>query len=78
VDQPLERPTALKRRQCQALPYASCRRGHGEQPFERWEFSSGVDSWEQAPAAAQVGRRLVEGLFERELRLLAGTTGAAA
>jgi hypothetical protein len=50
-----------------ALLYARYRRGHGTEGFERWEFSSDVDSWEQAPAPAQVGKRLVEGLFEREL-----------
>ena len=50
-----------------ALLYARYRRGHGKEGFERWEFASDVDSWEQAPAQAQVGKRLVEGLFEREL-----------
>ena len=50
-----------------ALLYVRYRRAHGDQRFERWEFSSGMDSWEQAPAPAQVGRRLVEGLFERKL-----------
>jgi hypothetical protein len=30
-------------------------------------FSSGVCSWDQAPAPAQVGKRLVEGLFKRVL-----------
>lgn len=50
-----------------ALLYATYRRGHGEEAFEPWEFSSGVDSWDQAPAPAQVGKRLVEGLFQREL-----------
>jgi hypothetical protein len=50
-----------------ALLYARYRRAHGKEGFGPWEFSSGLDSWEQAPAPAQVGRRLVEGLFEREL-----------
>jgi hypothetical protein len=50
-----------------ALLYARYRRGHGKEGFERWEFASDVDGWEQAPAPAQVGKRLVEGLFEREL-----------
>ena len=50
-----------------ALLYARYRRGHGEESFEPWESSSGLDSWEQAPAPAQVGKRLVEGLFDREL-----------
>jgi hypothetical protein len=50
-----------------AVLYARYRRGHGEERFEPWEFSSGLDGWEKAPAPAQVGKRLVEGLFEREL-----------
>ena len=50
-----------------ALLYARYRRDHGKEGFEPWEFSSDVDSWEKAPAPAQVGKRLVEGLFEREL-----------
>ena len=35
--------------------------------FSAWEFSSGLSGWEEAPAPAQVGKRLVEGLFAREL-----------
>ena len=31
-----------------------------------WEFSSGM-TWEDAPAPAHVGKRLVEGLFQTEL-----------
>ena len=50
-----------------ALLYARYRRSHGDQSFEPWELSSGLDSWDQAPAPAQVGKRLVEGLFERKL-----------
>jgi hypothetical protein len=51
----------------EALLYATYRRGHGEEGFEPWESSSGLDSWERAPAPAQVGKRLVEGLLTREL-----------
>jgi hypothetical protein len=50
-----------------ALLYARYRRGQGDESFEPWESSAGLDSWEQAPAPAQVGKRLVEGLFERQL-----------
>jgi len=50
-----------------ALLYTRYRRGNGEEGFEQWESSSGLDSWEHAPAPAQVGKRLVEGLFEREV-----------
>ena len=49
------------------LLYARYRRTGGGSGFGRWEFSSDVHSWDQAPAPAQVGRRLVEGLFRREL-----------
>ena len=50
-----------------ALLFARYKRGGGESAFAPWEFSSGLDSWEEAPAPAQVGKRLVEGLFRREL-----------
>jgi hypothetical protein len=50
-----------------ALLFARYRRGGGESGFAAWEFSSGISSWEQAPAPAQVGKRLVEGLFQREI-----------
>jgi hypothetical protein len=32
-----------------------------------WEFSSGLCSWEQGPAPAQIGKRLAERLFKREV-----------
>jgi hypothetical protein len=47
--------------------FAQYRRGGGETGFTGWELSSGITNWEQAPAPAQVGRRLVEGLFACEL-----------
>jgi hypothetical protein len=47
--------------------YAQYRRDHGTEPFVQWEFSSDVTDWEKAPAPAQVGRRIVDGLFERTL-----------
>jgi hypothetical protein len=50
-----------------ALWFARYRRGGGDSDFESWEFSAGLDSWDQAPAPAQVGKRLVEGLFKRDL-----------
>jgi Protein of unknown function (DUF1440) len=43
------------------------RRGGGTSPFREWEFSAGITDWDQAPAPAQVGRRLVEGLFQIKL-----------
>ncbi len=50
-----------------ALLFARYRRGGGETGFATWEFSTGITSWDDAPAPAQVGKRLVEGLFERKL-----------
>ena len=50
-----------------ALWFMRYRRSGGEDGFAGWEFSSGLCSWDQAPAPAQVGKRLVEGLFRRQL-----------
>jgi hypothetical protein len=47
--------------------FARYKRGGGKDPFRDWEFSANVMSWEDAPAPAQVGRRLVEGVFQRQL-----------
>jgi hypothetical protein len=49
------------------LLFARYRKGGGEDSFRPWEFSPGLDDWEKAPAPAQVGKRLYEGLFEQEL-----------
>jgi Protein of unknown function (DUF1440) len=49
------------------LLYRRYRRGGGQSGIAAWEFSAGVSSWEQAPAPALVGKRLVEGLFDLEL-----------
>jgi hypothetical protein len=49
------------------LWFVRYRREGGKRGFFTWEFSSDVHSWEEAPAPAQVAKRLVEGLFEREL-----------
>ena len=39
----------------------------GDQGFIEWDLASDVEGYEQAPAPAQVGKRLVEGLLEKEL-----------
>jgi hypothetical protein len=50
-----------------ALGYVEYRRGGGTERFRDWELSSGLTSWDDAPAPAQVGKRLFEGLFQREI-----------
>jgi hypothetical protein len=49
------------------LLFARYRRGGGELAFGDWELSSGLSSWEDAPAPAQVGKRVFEGVSGREL-----------
>ncbi len=49
------------------LLFARYRKSGGDSSFRPWEFSSGLSDWDQAPAPAQVGKRLVEGLFERAI-----------
>jgi hypothetical protein len=48
--------------------YARYRRDGGTSSFPEWETAVGLDSWEDAPAPAQVGKRVVEGLLQRELK----------
>ncbi len=50
-----------------ALLFSRYRRDGGETSFRDWEFSSGLNSWEDAPAPAHVGKRLFETLTGREL-----------
>jgi hypothetical protein len=49
------------------LLFARYKRGGGKSGFRRWELSADLDGWDQAPAPAHVGKRLVEGLFQRTL-----------
>lgn len=50
------------------LLYARARRkGGAPDGLFAWETSAGLASWDDAPAPAQVGKRLVEGLFQIEL-----------
>jgi hypothetical protein len=51
-----------------AVWYARYRRDGGTSGFPEWETAAGLDSFEGAPAPAQVGRRVVEGLLQRELK----------
>ncbi|MGI8803694.1 MAG: hypothetical protein ACR2KV_16270 [Solirubrobacteraceae bacterium] len=43
------------------------RQGGGEEGFPAWGSSAGLESYDDAPAPAQVGRRIVEGYLQREL-----------
>ena len=47
--------------------FARYRLGGGDSSAKEWESSAGVTNWEEAPAPAHVGKRLVEGLFGIEL-----------
>ena len=49
------------------LLYIRYRTGGGKERPEEWEFSEDLAGWEEAPAPAQVGKRLWEGLFQVEL-----------
>lgn len=47
--------------------YSRYRRGGGEDRFTDWEFSASTKSFDDAGAPAQIGKRIVEGLFHTEL-----------
>ncbi|MGH9088085.1 MAG: hypothetical protein ACRDYZ_08225 [Acidimicrobiales bacterium] len=48
------------------VQYAQYRAGGGEDELVHYEFGA-VKDWDSAPAPAQVGKRVVEGLFRSEL-----------
>jgi hypothetical protein len=50
-----------------ALLFARYRRTGGERAFGEWELSSGLSGWDDAPAPAQVGKRLFEAVARRPL-----------
>ncbi len=49
------------------LWYARYRRTGGGDGFVDWELSTALKDWEQADAPAQMGRRIVKGLFKLDL-----------
>jgi hypothetical protein len=49
------------------VQYVRYRLGGGQERLLAWEFSAGLKDWEQAPAPAQLGKRIVEGVFQRQL-----------
>jgi hypothetical protein len=49
------------------LWFSRYKRAGGASGFGAWDLSSDVHGWENAPEPAQVGKRLFEGFFAREL-----------
>ncbi|MCW3016190.1 MAG: hypothetical protein JWO02_3282 [Solirubrobacterales bacterium] len=49
------------------LLFCRYRRGGGDSGFVDWEFSRGLTGWDEAPAPAQMGKRVVGCVFRREL-----------
>ncbi len=49
------------------LWFSRYRRNGGDSGFIDWEFLAGPNSWDEAPAPAQFGRRLIVGILQREL-----------
>ncbi len=49
--------------------YRRYRRGGGEDPFADWEVTRDVSSWDQAPAPAQMGRKIVRAVSGRDVPL---------
>lgn len=47
--------------------FARYRGSGGDQSFLKWDLASGTEGYENASAPAQVGKRVVEGLFQVEL-----------
>src|SRR6187455_1900352 len=47
--------------------YRRYRRECGKSGFGDWESSAGLASWEDAPAPAKVGKRMIETITRREL-----------
>jgi hypothetical protein len=47
--------------------FARYKSGGGKSTFPDWEFSSELHSWDEAPPPAQVGKRLIEGIFQIRL-----------
>jgi hypothetical protein len=50
-----------------ALWFYRYKRGGGESGLLQWEFSVGLDNWDDASAPGKLGKRLFEAVFRREL-----------
>jgi hypothetical protein len=49
------------------LWFSRYKRNGGDSGFGDWEFAAGLNSWDGAPAPAQFGRRLIQGVLQRDL-----------
>ena len=49
------------------LWYRRYRRGGGEEPFRDWELTRELQSWDDAPAPGQAGRKLVQAVTGRDV-----------
>jgi hypothetical protein len=49
------------------VQFARYKLGGGQERLLAWEFSAGLKDWEHAPAPAHIGKRIVEGVFQRQL-----------
>jgi hypothetical protein len=49
--------------------YRRYRLGGGEEPFASWEITREVASWDQAPAPAQMGRKIIRAVTGRDVPL---------
>jgi hypothetical protein len=49
------------------LWFARYRRGGGRDGLLEWELSANLESWDDAPAPAIVGKRLLEALLQRDV-----------
>ncbi|MDQ4103667.1 MAG: DUF1440 domain-containing protein [Actinomycetota bacterium] len=49
------------------LWFSRYRHNGGDSGFVDWEFSAGLNSWDGAPAPAQLGRRIVQRVLRLEL-----------
>ncbi len=47
--------------------YSRYQRSGGEQSFPEWDLAAGLEGYEDAPAPAQVGKRVIEGMLQSEL-----------
>jgi hypothetical protein len=47
--------------------YRDYRRGGGDEPFPDWEFSAGLDGWENAPAPARAAKKILESVLGHDL-----------